>query len=157
MLLKEVAAGSRSIDEALRDLRDCRSKTNGIIWRCSIIIDSFRTGVPEVSMACIRTPAQIAAIVERMVARDGRAIVTRRVCRSGGSGAREISRSGQFETARIIVGGANSPRRSPIVLWLVVTAGTSDLPVAERPRSRWNGWARGAERVTMSAWRVCIA
>src|SRR5512145_388423 len=74
-ILIEVAAGSRSVDEALNDLRDLPFEEVDVA-----VLDhhrSFRTGVPEVVYGQHKTPAQIATIVERMVARDGRAIVTR--------------------------------------------------------------------------------
>src|SRR5512136_2750102 len=74
-ILTEVAAGSRSIEAALEDLRDLPYEDVDVA-----LLDhhrTFRTGVPEVVYGLHKTPAQIATIVEGMVARDGRAIVTR--------------------------------------------------------------------------------
>jgi NCAIR mutase (PurE)-related protein len=126
--LKEVAAGSRSIDEALNDLRDLPFEDVDIA-----VLDhhrSFRTGVPEVVYGLHKTPAQIAMIVERMVARDGRAIVTRASTEALAAVQEKYPQAQYFETAHIItVGEFLAPQSNRFVA--VVTAGTSDLPVAE--------------------------
>ena len=127
-ILKEVAAGSRSIDEALDDLRDLPFEDMDVA-----VLDhhrSFRTGVPEVVYGLHKTPAQIAAIVERMVARDERAIVTRASTEALAAVQERFPEARYFETARIIaVGEFPAPQSDRFVA--VVTAGTSDLPVAE--------------------------
>lgn len=127
-ILKEVAAGSRSIDEALDDLRDLPFEDMDVA-----VLDhhrSFRTGVPEVVYGLHKTPEQIAAIVERMVARDGRAIVTRASAEALAAVQERFPEARHFETARIIaVGESPAPQSDRFVA--VVTAGTSDLPVAE--------------------------
>jgi NCAIR mutase (PurE)-related protein len=127
-ILTEIADGSRTIDAALADLRDLPYEDVG-----EAIIDhhrSFRTGVPEVVYGASKTPQQIATIVDRMVARDGRAIVTR--------ASREAVEAVQvnhpdaryFEAPRLIaVGEFPKPQADRFVA--VVSAGTSDLPVAE--------------------------
>ena len=127
-ILKEVAAGSRSIDEALRDLRDLPFEDMDVA-----VLDhhrAFRTGVPEVVYGLHKTPAQIAAIVERMVARDERAIVTRASTEALAAVQERFPEARHFETARIIVVG-EFPAPQPDRFVAVVTAGTSDLPVAE--------------------------
>ena len=127
-ILKEVAAGSRSIDEALHDLRDLPFEDVDVA-----VLDhhrAFRTGVPEVVYGLHKTPAQIAAIVERMVARDGRAIVTRASSEAVAAVKQDYPAAQHFETAHIIaVGEFPTPPSDRFVA--VVTAGTSDLPVAE--------------------------
>jgi hypothetical protein len=128
LILKEVAAGSRSIDEALRDLRYLPFEDVDVA-----VLDhhrSFRTGVPEVVYGLHKTPTQIAAIVERMVARDGRAIVTRASSEAVSAVRERFPEARYFETARIIaVGEFPAPQSDRFAA--VVTAGTSDLPVAE--------------------------
>jgi NCAIR mutase (PurE)-related protein len=128
MILKEVAAGSRSIDEALHDLRDLPFEDVDVA-----VLDhhrAFRTGVPEVVYGQHKTPAQIATIVNHMVARDGRAIVTRASSEAVTVVQEQFPQAQHFETARIIaVGKFPAPQSDRIVA--VVTAGTSDLPVAE--------------------------
>ena len=127
-ILKEVADGSRSVDEALNDLRDLPFEDVDVA-----VLDhhrSFRTGVPEVVYGLHKTPAQIATIVERMVARDGRALVTRASTEAALAVREKFAAAQYFETARIIaVGDFIAPQSERFVA--VVTAGTSDLPVAE--------------------------
>src|SRR5512139_712148 len=127
-ILKEVAAGSRSVDEALNDLRDLPFEDMDVA-----VLDHhrlFRTGVPEVVYGLHKTPAQVAAIVERMAARDGRAIVTRASSEAASAVQERFPEARHFETARIIVVGEfPAPQSDRFVA--VVTAGTSDLPVAE--------------------------
>ncbi len=127
-ILKEVATGSRSIDEALHDLRDLPFEDVDVA-----VLDhhrAFRTGVPEVVYGLHKTPAQIAAIVERMVARDGRAFVTRASNEAVAGVKEKFPQALFFEAARIIaVGEFLAPQSDRFVA--VVTAGTSDLPVAE--------------------------
>lgn len=127
-ILKEVAAGSRSIDEALNDLRDLPFEDVDVA-----VLDhhrSFRTGVPEVVYGLHKTPAQIVTIVERMVARDGRAVATRVSAEAVRAVQEKFPQAQYFETTHIItVGEFPAPQSDHFVA--VVTAGTSDLPVAE--------------------------
>jgi NCAIR mutase (PurE)-related protein len=77
-----------------------------------------------------KTPAQIATIVERMVARDGRAFVTRASSEAVTAVQAQFPQARYFEAARILaIGDAPAPPSDRFVA--VVTAGTSDLPVAE--------------------------
>ena len=74
-ILQAVATGNRSVEAALNDLRDLPYEDLGFAR-----LDhhrSLRTGVPEVIFGQGKTPAQIVAIIDRFVARSGRAIVTR--------------------------------------------------------------------------------
>jgi len=127
-ILREVAAGSRSVDEALNDLRDLPFEELDVA-----VLDhhrSLRTGVPEVVYGLHKTPAQIAAIVARMAAREGRAIVTRASGEALAAVQERFPAARYFETARIIaIGEYPAPQSDRFVA--VVTAGTSDLPVAE--------------------------
>src|SRR5512143_4316005 len=103
-ILREVAAGSRSIDEALNDLRDLPFEEVDVA-----ILDhhrAFRTGVPEVVYGLHKTPAQIAAIVERMVARDGRAFVTRASTEALAVVQAKFPQTQYFEAAHLIAVGA---------------------------------------------------
>src|SRR5512136_1731622 len=74
-ILQSVAAGTRTVEAALDDLRDLPYEDLGFAR-----LDhhrSLRTGVPEVIFGQGKTPAQIVSIINRFVARSGRAIVTR--------------------------------------------------------------------------------
>jgi NCAIR mutase (PurE)-related protein len=127
-LLSDVADRTRTIDEALIALRDLPYED-----ATAAVIDhhrSLRTGVPEVIYGASKTPVQIATIVERMVTQTGRAIVTR-ASREAVEAVRAAYPEAQdFEVARMIaVGEFPAPQLDHFVA--VVSAGTSDLPIAE--------------------------
>ena len=127
-LLVDVANGSRTIDEALTDLRDLPYEDAGVA-----IIDhhrAFRTGVPEVVYGAGKTPQQVALIVDRMVARDGRAIVTRATPEAFDAVCAAHPAARYFEAPRLIAVG-EFPAPDADYFAAVVSAGTSDLPVAE--------------------------
>ena len=87
-ILRDVADRTRSIDEALTALRDLPYEDATVA-----VIDhhrSLRTGVPEVIYGASKTPAQIALIVDRMVARDRPRHRDAGFPRGRGRGAREI-------------------------------------------------------------------
>ena len=92
-----------------------------------------RQGCPEIVFGAGKTPAQIAAIAERIVANSDTLIVTRT-----GAAAFEAVRAlvpdAQFHAAARIITrtAAAAPTGRGIIL--VIAAGTSDLPVAEEAR-----------------------
>lgn len=127
-LLDEVASQACTVDHALEALRDLPYEDVAVA-----LIDhhrSLRTGVPEVVFGGGKTPQQVAAIVDRMVAAAGSAIVTR-ASREAVEAVRESHPEARdYPVARMIaVGEFPIPLDSPYVA--VVSAGTSDLPVAE--------------------------
>ena len=127
-ILEEVADGSRSIETALDDLRDLPFEDVDVA-----LLDhhrSFRTGVPVVVYGLHKTPAQIAMIVERMLARDGRALVTRASLEAAGVVQEKFPEALYFEAAHLIAVG-DFPVAQADRFVAVVTAGTSDLFVAE--------------------------
>jgi NCAIR mutase (PurE)-related protein len=127
-LLSEVVAGTKTIEDALANLRDLPYEDLGFAR-----LDhhrTLRTGVPEVIFGQGKTPAQVAAIIERFVARSGRAFATR-VSLDAVALVREKFPEARFdEAARILtVGEFPLPTDGPFVA--VASAGTSDMPVAE--------------------------
>ena len=127
-ILTEVAAGSRSIETALDDLRDLPYEDVDVA-----LLDhhrALRTGVPEVVYGLHKTPAQIAMIVESMLARDGRALVTRASLEAAGVVQEKFPEALYFEAAHLIAVG-DFPVAQADRFVAVVTAGTSDLFVAE--------------------------
>ncbi len=128
LLLTSVADRTSSIDEALIALRDLPYED-----ATAAVIDhhrSLRTGVPEVIYGASKTPDQIAHIVERMVARNGRAIVTRASREAVAAVRAKYPEIKDFDVARMIaVGEFPQPQSDRYVA--VVSAGTSDLPIAE--------------------------
>jgi NCAIR mutase (PurE)-related protein len=90
----------------------------------------LRQGFPEVILGVGKTPAQIAAIAERIIAR-GQTLLVTRATREAFEAVRTIAPAGEYhDQARIITLKQATP--SPGVgTVLVACAGTSDLPVAE--------------------------
>jgi NCAIR mutase (PurE)-related protein len=89
-----------------------------------------RQGFPEVILGVGKTPAQIAAIAERIVAR-GQTLLVTRAGRDAYDAVREIAPTAEHhDQARVItLQQAAAPKGVGTVL--VACAGTSDLPVAE--------------------------
>ena len=127
-LLTEVAAGTKTIEDALANLRDLPYEDLGFAR-----LDhhrTLRTGVPEVIFGQGKTPAQVAAIVERFVARSGRAFATRVSPEAVALVREKFPEAKVYEAARILtVGDFPQPADGPFVA--VASAGTSDMPVAE--------------------------
>ncbi len=143
-LLEDVANQSCSIDKALGVLRDMPYEE-----ATAAVIDhhrSLRTGVPEVIYGAGKTPEQIALIVDRMVASSGRAIVTRASRAAVEAVQVDHPQARDYSVARLIaVGDFLTPAPEPFVA--VVSAGTSDLPVAEEAALTVELLGTHAERV----------
>lgn len=90
---------------------------------------AMRAGFAEVVLAMGKTPGQVAAIAERLVAHGGRLLVTRATPEHAEATTSLIPDAVYHPLARVIMVDRDPlPRRSGIA---VVCAGTSDLPVAE--------------------------
>ena len=89
-----------------------------------------RQGFPEVILGLGKTPAQIAAIAERIVAR-GQTLLVTRATREAFDAVRTVTPACEYdEQARVItLKQAAAPKGVGTVL--IACAGTSDLPVAE--------------------------
>lgn len=127
-LLSEVAAGEKSVEDALENLRTLPYEDLGFAR-----LDhhrALRTGVPEVIYGQGKTSSQIITIIERFVARSGRAFATRIPAEALALVREKFPEARYFETARILtVGDFPPPTDGPFVA--VASAGTSDMPVAE--------------------------
>ncbi len=128
-LLRELKEGKVSVKEAMEELRGLPYEDLGFAK-----IDSHRSirrGIPEAVYCPGKTTEQIAAILRRMVESRSIALATRA---SPEVFAELEARLGGIplayhERARLVVAGkAPVARRGNV---LVVTAGTSDIPVAE--------------------------
>lgn len=127
-LLDEVAAGTRSPDAALDALVAAPFETTGFAT-----IDhhrAIRQGVPEVIFAPGKSVTELVTIAEKLVARDGGFLATRvndeqrtALCEKCPSAVANV----RGRTVRIST-REDDHTRGPV---LIVTAGTSDLPVAE--------------------------
>lgn len=92
-----------------------------------------RTGMPEVVFCQGKTPAQVVEIIGRLLANEGRALATRASNEVADAVLAAQPQARWHAAARsITVGGGPAgplPGAAPYVA--VVTAGTSDIPVAE--------------------------
>ncbi|MBM3885594.1 MAG: nickel pincer cofactor biosynthesis protein LarB [Gemmatimonadetes bacterium] len=140
-LLEQVAAGQLSIDAALRQLDAAPVEEIGVAS-----VDTHRAlrqGYPEVVFGEGKTPEQIVAICERLAAHGDGFLVTR-VAPDGQAALRahfptvEVNPLGRTVLLRAatapadrVAGDLSSTARPATRTVAVVTAGTSDLPVAE--------------------------
>jgi pyridinium-3,5-biscarboxylic acid mononucleotide synthase len=143
--LEAVRRGDVSIDSALERLRKLSFEDLGFAK-----IDhhrSLRQGFPEVVFARGKTPKQVAAIVGRMLQADSshNILITRadpatfaavkRLMRGARRKSAAGERAGRPKAEFHALSGAITIERSSTIqgkgLILVVTAGTSDIPVAE--------------------------
>jgi NCAIR mutase (PurE)-related protein len=129
-LLDAVAQGSLTAEAALTALRDLPYEDLGFAK-----LDhhrDLRDSLPEVILALGKTPAEVAAIGERLVERSGRLLVTR-LDREGFRALQVAVPDAEYhERARVAIVEREPRPLMPGVT--VVCAGTSDLPVAEEAR-----------------------
>jgi NCAIR mutase (PurE)-related protein len=89
----------------------------------------LREGFPEVVLGLGKTPAQVAAIAERISARSGRVLITRVSAEHFAAVAALVPDAVYHADARLITVERERAPRYPGVM--VLCAGTADLPVAE--------------------------
>jgi len=128
LLLEEIRSGRLTVDEGVERFRNLAFEDLGFAN-----VDHhrrLRRGLPEVVLAAGKTTAQVVGIVERMVGQGEHVLVTRvsadtaRALTAAHPGAvwNELARTVAWRPA------GTGPGRPGI---LVISAGTSDLPVAE--------------------------
>ena len=145
-LLERVQADEVSLDEAVAWLRDLPFEDMGFAR-----VDhhrALRRGIPEAVFCQGKTPQQVASIVERLAARHSRVLATRADSEAFAA-VRAVAPSAVYHSlARMIIVG-EMPQVGPDAPYvLVMTAGTSDLPVAdETALSAWFCGSR-VERLT---------
>lgn len=127
-ILKGIKAGEVSVEEAIEKLRDFPYTDLGFAR-----IDhhrELRTGYPEIVYCAGKTPEQVRAIFEAMESHDNNIIGTRAGREMFDYISPFFPGAVYFEIARII-----SIRKKEIVppasKIAIITAGTSDIPVAE--------------------------
>ncbi|MBI3820882.1 MAG: nickel pincer cofactor biosynthesis protein LarB [Planctomycetes bacterium] len=132
LLMRRVAAGKIAPDEAAERLRTTDS-VNLHFARVDTGRES-RCGFPEVIFGARKSPKQIAQIAAAILRRTDRLLVTR-ASEEAFLAVREIAPEAKYyDVARIVAvrrGRAERARRSMV---FIVTAGTSDIPVAEEAR-----------------------
>ena len=129
-LLQEVAAGAVPPEQALDQLRDLPFENLGFAH-----IDhhrALRTGYPEVIFCQGKTRDQVLSIAERLVERNAQVLATRVSAEIGQAMTDRFSTADYDQTARTVVvrplDAATSPLKGQVT---VVSAGTSDMPVAQ--------------------------
>jgi hypothetical protein len=128
-LLGALARGERTVDDALARLRDLPFEDLGFAR-----IDhhrALRNGFGEVVYGAGKTPAQLVAIVERIVAAGSDVLVTRLDPAGAAALVDAVPGITHHALARLAVRrvrAAPSPAGGTV---LVCSAGTADLPVAE--------------------------
>jgi NCAIR mutase (PurE)-related protein len=128
-LLDDVKSGEVQVEDAMRALRDLPFADLGYAT-----IDhhrALRVGFPEVVFGTGKTPEQIVGIVREIGAR-GQAVLVTRVSESAATALRAaIPEVVHDALSRTCVLAPAAPAKIAELPICVVTAGTSDLPVAE--------------------------
>lgn len=127
-LLKEVRAGAITVEVAMERLRELPYEDLGFAR-----LDhhrAIRQGFPEVIFCQGKAPDQVAQIMTRLVARNDRILATRADSKIYRAVKRTVPDAVYYEPACCITVDRrpNGPRCPGI---LIVTGGTSDIPVAE--------------------------
>ncbi len=133
-LLDDLATGNVTVDEALDRLRDLPFEDLG-----HTRIDhhrGLRNGFPEVIYAEGKSPQQVAEIFQRMTEqRDfARNILATRVSQESADAVRAVCPTAVWEPLGRTLTATVSPVEYREGHVAIVTAGTSDLPVAEEAR-----------------------
>jgi NCAIR mutase (PurE)-related protein len=127
-LFAQVRAGRVSPDDAVSQLRHLPFEDLGFAK-----VDhhrALRVGMPEVVFGERKTPAQVAAIFQRL-AKHGKNVLATRATKEQFAAVKRIVRSAKYEAvARAIVLRRDKTIYGKGVV-AVVSAGTSDIPVAE--------------------------
>ncbi len=138
-VLKNLNEGTISLEEAVREIEGLRIDTVGEIARLDTG-RSARCGIPEVILAEGKEPAHLVEIAKKQVESRGRCIISRLLPEHAGAVRELCSMAGTravcHEAANMLVlarEGANEPARTGGVVG-VITAGTSDIAVAEEAR-----------------------
>ena len=127
-LLQRVRSGAVDTEAAVEQIRRLPFQDLGFAN-----VDTHRAlrcGFPEVIFCPGKTPQQVAGIAERLIA-DGCEVLATRADRSAHEAVLGICPDAEYhEAARIIVCNRQAKELPPGKI-LVVSAGTSDIPVAE--------------------------
>jgi NCAIR mutase (PurE)-related protein len=128
-LLARVAEGSLPVDGALDAL--ALEPTESLGFATIDHHRALRQGFPEVIYGAGKTAEQIVAIAERIAAHGDGVLVTRVSDEGAAAVVRALPGAEHNVTARTVHLPSPTPPASTRASLLIVTAGTSDLPVAE--------------------------
>jgi pyridinium-3,5-biscarboxylic acid mononucleotide synthase len=143
-LLTDVRNGKVTIEEAIGQLKHFTSKDLGYAT-----IDThreLRTGYPEVIFGQGKTPEQVAGIVQFMLTRDNNILATR-VTEAMYEKVLEVCPDAVYNPVARTIAVRKMDIQSPPTYIAVITAGTSDLPVAEEAAVTAEIFGNRVERV----------
>jgi NCAIR mutase (PurE)-related protein len=127
-LFEQVRAGKISPDEAVQRLRHLPFEDLGFAK-----VDhhrALRAGMPEVIFGQGKTPTQLAQIFSRLAKHDGNLLATRASKEQFAAVKKKVRGAKYHELARAIVLQRDKKKYGKGII-AVVSAGTSDIPVAE--------------------------
>lgn len=127
-LLNAVAQGEQDVEGALQRLQALPFEATDFVT-----LDhhrSLRWGFPEVVYCAGKTPEQVAAILERLVARNPRVLATRASAEHYAA-AHVVTPALQYHASARCIWLDREPERARHSGIVVAAAGTSDLPVLE--------------------------
>lgn len=127
-MLERLAAGDTTPEEVLRQFQSAPVAQLG--FAAVDLHRELRQGCPEVIFGAGKTPSQVVAIADRLVAASRRVLVTRITPRHAVAFRKHFPKALHHEEARLLVVGP-TPTADQRGLIAVVCAGTSDVPVAE--------------------------
>lgn len=128
-LLEKVKKGELSIDRALKKLKTLPFEEIGFAT-----LDhhrSLRKGFPEVIWGEGKTSSQITTIIKKMLSKKHSILVTRVDARKASQIKKSIPRIAYHPVSRTMTSTTNKIPKTGKGTILVVSAGTSDIPVAE--------------------------
>jgi NCAIR mutase (PurE)-related protein len=150
-LLDAVRRGESSVDDAMSTLRDLPFRDLGFAT-----VDhhrALRTGFPEVVFGLGKTGEQVVAIFREIHSRDQTAFATR-ISPEVGTQLVDALPETRYETlsgTAVLAGETPQPKRAGSIC--VVSAGTSDLPVAEEAAATAEVYGYRVDRL----WDVGVA
>jgi len=143
-LLASVSEGRLTIDQALEQLKDFGTKDLGYAS-----IDThreLRTGYPEVIFGQGKTPEQVAGIIGFMLTHENNILATR-VNEEIYEKVREICPDAVYNSMARTITVKRIETTEPKTFISIITAGTSDLPVAEEAAVTAEIFGNRVERV----------
>ncbi len=128
-LLKKVKSGKTSLDEALSQLKSLPFEDLGFTR-----IDhhrSLRKGFPEVIWGEGKAPTQIVSIMKQLKINGQNILITRLEEKKAGTIMKSFPKSRYYPRSKVLTYLTHSVKFEGKGTILVITAGTTDIPVAE--------------------------
>jgi NCAIR mutase (PurE)-related protein len=144
-LLEEVAKGTLSADDALQELRELPFRSLGFAHADTH--RHLRSGFPEVILGTGKTPEQIVALLGELGGHEAPVLATRITPEVARVALGAFPDARYLDVPRLLVRGATPAPEAGRGMIVVLTAGTSDIPVAEEAAVTAELAANRVERV----------